>query len=136
MSAKFLPAVGEIRMRQQIAPDHDVAALLGGARVRLDAGDAMPDVGGVGRLAHLAVADDVDAGRDLLGDDLVDCLGGFRLECGGIDRWPCSRPRMRSTSGFGRGRLPVWVVRMRSLLVFMRRSRGSLVALSPDVSVQ
>ena len=85
------PAVGEIGMRQEIAPDHDVAALLGGARVRLDAGDAMPDVGGVGRLAHLAVADDVDAGRDLLGDDLLDRLGGFRLERGGIDRSPFSR---------------------------------------------
>src|SRR5262245_14282882 len=35
---------------------------------------------------------------------------------------PCSRSRMRSVSGFGRGRLPVWVVRMRSLLVFTRPS--------------
>ena len=82
---KFRRRVGEIRMRQQIASDHDVAALLGGARVGLDAGDAMPDVGRVGRLAHFAVADHVDAGRDLPRDDLVDRLGGLRLERGGVD---------------------------------------------------
>ena len=72
-------------MCDEIAPDHDVAALLGGARVGLDAGDAMADVGGVGRLAHLAVADNVDAGRNLLGDDLVDRLGGLGLEDAGLD---------------------------------------------------
>ncbi|HYZ44792.1 MAG TPA: hypothetical protein VE667_08030, partial [Xanthobacteraceae bacterium] len=32
------PAVGKIRMRQEIASDHDVAAFLGRARVRRDAG--------------------------------------------------------------------------------------------------
>ena len=48
--------------------------------------DAMTDVGGVGRLAHLAVADDVDAGRDLLGDDLIHRLGGRGLELRGVDR--------------------------------------------------
>src|SRR5262249_41367792 len=52
---------------------------------RSDAGDAVPNVGGVGRLAHLAVADHVDAGCDLPCDDLVDCLGSLRLEHGGID---------------------------------------------------
>src|SRR5262249_57980538 len=35
---------------------------------------------------------------------------------------PCSRSRTKSTSGFGLGRLPVWVVRMRSLLVCMQHS--------------
>ena len=72
-------------MRQQIAADHDVAALLGGARIGLDAADAVADVGGVGRLAHLAVADDVDAGRDLKADDLLDGARGFGLERRGID---------------------------------------------------
>ena len=57
-----------------------LVALLGGARIRRDAGDAVPNVGGVGRLAHLAVADHVDAGCDLPEYDLVNCLGGFRLE--------------------------------------------------------
>src|SRR6187549_1648152 len=32
---------------------------------------------------------------------------------------PFSRPMMTSSSGFGRGRLPVCVVRIRSVLVFM-----------------
>jgi len=40
----------------------------------------VPDVGGVGRLAHLAVADHVDSGGDLPRDDLLHRLGGFRLE--------------------------------------------------------
>ena len=37
-----------------------------------EAGQALADVGGVADLAHLAVVDDVDAGRDLLPDDLGD----------------------------------------------------------------
>ena len=81
-----IPApVGEVRVRQQVAADHDVAALFGGARVRRHAGDAMPDIGRVGRLAHLAVADHVDAGRDLLRDDIVDRLGDLRFESGRVD---------------------------------------------------
>src|SRR5260221_84136 len=52
-------------MRQEIAPDHDVAALLGRTRIRLDASHAVPDVGGIRRLAHLAVADDRDNRREL-----------------------------------------------------------------------
>src|SRR5947199_2679480 len=36
---------------------------------------------------------------------------------------PCSRARMMSSSGFGRGRLPVCVVRMRSVEVFMDVSK-------------
>ena len=79
-------AAGEIRMRQQVAADHDVAAFLGGARIGLDALDAVTNVGGVGRLAHLAVADHVDAGRDLLRHHLVHRLGGRGLERRGIDR--------------------------------------------------
>ena len=67
-------------MRQQIAADHDVDAFLGGARVRLDAGDAMANVGCVRRLAHLAVADHVDAGCNLLGDDIVGCLHDLGIE--------------------------------------------------------
>ena len=80
-----IPAPGEVRMRQQVAPDHDVAAFLGGARVRLDAADPMPDVGGVGRLAHLAVADDIDPGGELLCDDIVDRFGGLGRKGGSVD---------------------------------------------------
>ena len=53
--------------------------------IGLDAGDAMPNVGGVGGLAHLAVAGDVDAGSDLPGDNLIDCSGRFGFEHGGVD---------------------------------------------------
>ncbi len=67
-------------MRQQIAADHDVEALLGGARVRFDAGDPVADIGRIGRLAHLAVGDHVDAGRDLLRDDVVDRFDHLALE--------------------------------------------------------
>ena len=76
---------GEIRMRQQIAAQHDVAAALGGARVGRDAADAVADIGGVGRLAHLAVADHVDAGGDLFGDHRVDRVRALGLERRRID---------------------------------------------------
>ena len=119
-SLKFLRA-GEVRMRQQVAPDHDVAALLGGARVRLDAADPMPDVGGVGRLAHLAVADDVDRRRRPAARRYRRPPWRSRPQ---RRRRRSSRPVpgsiTRSISGFGRGRLPVCVVRIRSLLVFIR----------------
>jgi hypothetical protein len=46
------------------------------------------DVGGVARLAHLAVVDDVDAGLDLLFDDCRHCRADARLERGRIDRHP------------------------------------------------
>jgi len=61
---------------EKIAADHDVAALLGGARVRRDAADAMADIGRVGRLAHFAVIDHVDAGGGLLRNDVLDRFGG------------------------------------------------------------
>ena len=51
-----------------------------------DAVDAVADIRGVGRLAHLAVVDDVDAGRDLLRHDIVHRLCGLRLERRGVDR--------------------------------------------------
>ena len=70
----------EIRMIEEIAADHDVAAFVRGARVRRDAGHAMADIGGVGRLRHFAVRDHVDAAGDLLRHDLVDRLGGRGLE--------------------------------------------------------
>ena len=83
--AKTSIAAGEIRMRQQIASQHDVAAARGGARVGRDAADAVADVGGVGRLAHLAVADHVDTGGDLFGDHLLDRLRARGLKRRRID---------------------------------------------------
>ena len=74
-------AVGaEIRMRQEIAADHDVAPFLGGARVGRDAGDAVADVHRVGRFRHLAVADHVDTGRNLLGDNVIGRLGDLGFQ--------------------------------------------------------
>src|SRR5262249_12228571 len=76
----------EIRMLQHVTADHDVAAHLRGAPIRLDAAHAVADVSRIRRLAHLAIADHVDAGRDLSGDDIVDRLRdlGFERLC--IDR--------------------------------------------------
>ena len=79
-------------MRQEIAAQHDVAALLGGARIRRDAADAVADIGGVGRLTHLAVADDVDAGCDLRRDNVIDRLRHLGFEGSRID----GRRRLRA----------------------------------------
>ena len=50
------------------------------AAERTDPGKAVTNIGGVGNLAELTVADAVDAGCDLLGDNLVDAGGEPRLE--------------------------------------------------------
>ena len=57
-----------------------------------DAGKAVTNVGGIGDLAELAVTDAVDAGRDLLGDNIADCDGEARLERGLI-KFPAGLPR-------------------------------------------
>ena len=63
-----------------------VAAHLRGAPIRLDAAHAVADVGRIRRLAHLAIADHVDAGRDLPGDDIVDRVRDLGFERLRIDR--------------------------------------------------
>ena len=45
-----------------------------------DAEQTMTDIEGVGNLALLTIADAVDAGRELLCDDLLDSGGKARLE--------------------------------------------------------
>ena len=45
-----------------------------------EAGQPVLDVGGIGRLAHLAVIDDIDSGGDLFADDIVDRGGNARLQ--------------------------------------------------------
>ena len=48
-------------------------------RVAIEAGQPVLDVGRVADLAHLAVADDVDADLDLLADDFRDRVGDHLL---------------------------------------------------------
>ena len=78
--AEVALAAVEVGMRELVAADHDVAALLERARVHRDALGAVADVGRIRRLAHLAVADDVDAGRRLLCDAVFYRLRGRVLE--------------------------------------------------------
>src|SRR5215469_4593918 len=81
-SAELVHPRHEIGMLELVEPDHDLPAeLLGFGRHR-DAVDAVSHIDRVGRLAHFAVADDVDSGRDLLRDDLRDRGSGARLESG------------------------------------------------------
>ena len=93
----------------KIAPQHNVAALFSGARIGLDTADAVPNVGRVGRLAHFAIADDVDAGRDLRRDNLVDRLRRLGLERLRIDGRAALSPqnkvnqRLRTEAGCRNG---------------------------------
>jgi hypothetical protein len=84
-AAEIASGLAEVRMLQEVAAEHDVVAALGGARVRFDAGHAVADIGRVRRLAHLAVADHVDAGRHLARRHLVDRACRLGLEGAGID---------------------------------------------------
>src|SRR5260370_360985 len=54
--------------------------------VAAEAVEPVLDVGGVARLAHLAVIDDVDAGLDLLLDDRRDRVADARFERRRVDR--------------------------------------------------
>ncbi len=74
-------------------------ALLRGARVRRDAGDAVADIGGVGRLRHLAVGDDVDAAGDLRRHHVVDRLGGRGFEQFGRDGFALLAPQNEIDQG-------------------------------------
>ena len=78
------------------------------------------DVGGVARLRHLAVVDDVDAGLDLLAArprprPRARARRAPRASTG----TPSSFAYIMRIRSSGRGRLPVWVVRKRSVLRFM-----------------
>ena len=88
-------------------------------RLALEAVEAVDDMDGVVGAALLAVVDDVDAGGLLLGDHV-----GDRLVDRGIERGASAAPvfsaSSSSTTLAGRGRLPVWVVR---ILFVLRRMR-------------
>ena len=99
--AEITALLREIRMLQHIAADHDVAPLLRGARIRPDAAYAMANVGRVGRLAHLAIAHDVDAGGNLFSDHIVDRFCRFGFEARRIDRAASFTRQNELGQGFG-----------------------------------
>ena len=99
-------------------------------RLALEAVEAVDDVDGVVGAALLAVIDDVDAGGLLLGDHIGDGRVDRCVERGPA---PLSPARSCSTTAAGRGRLPVWVVRIRSVL---RRITLSLCSKFPRASKQ
>ena len=84
-----------------------------------DPGEPVADIEGVRHLALLAVADAVDAGGDLLPDDVAHRGGEAGVERGRVEPGShLARLELGQQVG-GRGRLPTWVVRMRSVLVFI-----------------
>ena len=89
------------------------------ATLAAEAGQAVLHVGGVAGLAFLAVADDVDAGVDLLLHGLGDGARTRAWNAASSTGLPPARQRIISMRSAGRGRVPVWVVRMRSVLRFM-----------------
>ena len=86
-------------------------------RVAAEAREAVGDVGRVADLVRFAVADDVDAGRDLPPHDVGDGVGNDRSRRALVLDL-ASSPGENSTSvtACERGRLPTCVVRMRSVL--------------------
>jgi hypothetical protein len=77
----------------------------------------VPDVRGIADLAHLAVAGDVDAGLRLTADRFANGALQRRVELPRVEGLAAVRANRKSTTSFGRGRLPTCVVRMRSVLV-------------------
>ena len=97
--------------------------LAGAARRRVrtfEAGETILDVDGVVGPALFTVVDDVDAGFDLLAHHIGDGAFHRRLQRRAARAWAASASASKSSTTFaGRGRLPVWLVRMRSVLRFM-----------------
>ena len=108
------PRVGgdEVRMRPGIEPRF-------GRLVAGKPGQPVGDIGRIARLRHLAVVDDVDAGLGLAPHDREHRLAGQPRQRSGVVGSSLSFATSSSRNAGGRGRLPVWVVRMRSLLVFI-----------------
>jgi hypothetical protein len=94
-----------------------VGVEVGGRRARdvadLEAAQAMADEGRIADLAHLAVADDVDARVDLVLHAVLDRAPMTRSYSCGSTSSPLSSAKTMSTTSCGRGRLPTCVVRMR-----------------------
>ena len=85
-----------------------------------EAGEAVLDVGRIADLARFAVTDHIDADGDLSRDDIGDGLGRtVASNAPWSYGWSWSFFTSRSTNACGLGRLPTWVVRIRSVLSFM-----------------
>ena len=119
-AARLVETLHEVGVVEQIAVGRGLRRPLGLAAAECrDAGQAVKDIEGVGDLAEFAVADAIDAGCDLLLDDLADSLGETSVKAICSNGRPVSRASRNSSRSDGRGRLPTWVVRIRSVLVFM-----------------
>ena len=87
-------------------------------------GHALRHVGLESDALLLAVIADIDAGRFLFLHDVANRLVHLGRHLGGVEGLAGFRRMSRSESFSLRGRLPTWVVRIRSRLAFM-------IALSP-----
>ena len=98
----------------------DPGALVARRAIDLEAAQPLVDISDEARLAHFAVVDDVDADFDLLAHDVGDGLAHARLVTPPRRSFrPCARATLMAWRSAGRGRLPTWVVRMRSALCRM-----------------
>ena len=102
----------------------------GGVDYALEAGQAVDDVDGVIGAALLAVVDDVDAGGLLLRRSHRRRPRAPRHRAPHDPRTPFFSASNCSTTFAGRGRLPVWVVRIRCVL----RRIGCLSLIGPHLS--
>src|SRR5262249_60242067 len=90
----------------------------GGTRA-IEAGEAVLDVGGVIGAALLAVVDDVEPAATCLATTSATARRTAALSSAALAPGLFCSCSMSSTTCGGRGRLPVCVVRMRSMLRFM-----------------
>ena len=103
-AALLVEPLVEIGVVEQVAMRRGLRRLVVvAAAKRADTGQPMADIKGVGDLAELAVADAVDAGRDLFSDDVVD-----RGRQTGVERRLLDRPpglaRFQELEQVGRAR--------------------------------
>src|SRR5215472_3862376 len=86
------------------------------AEGRRYAGQAMPYVEGIGNLPQFAIADTIDPGRDLFFHDIADRGSEALFESRLFEPSTVFRASRNSSNSGGRGRLPTWVVKIRSML--------------------
>jgi hypothetical protein len=103
-AARLVETLHEVGVVEQIAVGRSLRRPLGLAAAECrDAGQAVADIEGVGDLAELAVADAIDAGCDLLLDDLADSLGETSVKGYLLER-PAGFARFQELQQIGRSR--------------------------------